>query len=74
MDCLASNVGFSVSYFPRLGIVAADCVAAEAFKWMYSLGWVNKPSSLLLSLLTVDAIKSNDANQADSDCQRKDVG
>ena len=71
---LFRSVGFSISYFPRLGNAAADCVAAEAFKGMYSIGWVTKPSSLLLSLLMVDAMKSNDANQADSDCQRKGVG
>ena len=60
INLLAPNIGFSVTFLPRLGNAAADCLAAEASKGVYPPGWVNQPSPLLLSLLTYDAKKSDD--------------
>ena len=74
LDFLVSNVGFSVTFFSRIGNAVADCIAAEALKEMYSVGWVTQPSSLLLSLLTIDTLKSNGANQDASYYQREGVG
>ena len=55
LNLMASNVGFSVTFLPRLGNAAADCIAAEACKGVYPSGWVSQPTLLLSSILTEDA-------------------
>ena len=59
ISLLSSSVGSLVSFIPRDGNAAADCIAAEAYKGVYPLGWVSQPSLPLLSFLTGDAEKSN---------------
>ena len=59
INLLSSSVGSFVSFIPREGNAAADCIAAEAYKGVYPLGWVSQPSLPLLSFLTADAEKTN---------------
>ena len=62
---LSTKVGFSVSFAPRRGNRVADCLAAEAYKEMYPLRWVNQLSPALLSFLTLDL--------PEMECIRNDV-
>ncbi|KAK4278800.1 hypothetical protein QN277_016598 [Acacia crassicarpa] len=55
---LNSRVGFSLSFSPRGGNRAADFLAADAYKGVCPIGWVNRPAPALLSLLTLDAQKT----------------
>ena len=59
VSLMSSLVGSFVPFIPRDGNAAADCIAAEAHKGVYPVGWVSQPSLPLLSLLTNDANKSN---------------
>ena len=74
INLMASNVGFSVTYIPRDGNAAADCIAAEASKGVYPLGWVSQLSPLLLSILTEDARSIDDISEEPTSSLRSGIG
>ncbi|KAK4254594.1 hypothetical protein QN277_009952 [Acacia crassicarpa] len=57
------QIGFSISYTPRRGNRVADSFA-EAYKEVYSIGWVVRPSLALRSLLTLDRQEAGVSREA----------
>ncbi|KAK4270407.1 hypothetical protein QN277_023445 [Acacia crassicarpa] len=57
---LSSRVGFSLFFSPRGGNGAADFLAADAYKGVCPVGWVQRPTPALLSLLALEAPKTGD--------------
>ncbi|KAK4259283.1 hypothetical protein QN277_005630 [Acacia crassicarpa] len=57
---LSSRVGFSFIFSPRGANRAADLLAADAYKGVYPIGWVSKPTPAFLSLLALEAQKTSE--------------